>query len=635
MAEPLKLKRQKPIGSSKSKREYLSAVSNPLASVLVDTPVSHLEGIYDYLVPEELSNLATIGTKVLVEFGNSQTEGLIVARGDRNEASRVVKPILAISSPSGIVQPSILQHIELVRNRFGGSFWSLLKQAIPPRVVKEENFFNDLESNEIISSNSDEIRGIIGRADHSQLKSKEKIRWGVNLPASTDPIWFVLEIVKLRASIGQVLLLVPDEKDLNSFRSALQPFFGDNFTEYGSHIPKNVRYKNFLKISNKTVRVILSSRSGSFLPLAPDATVIVLSDLDNSHYELHAPGWNTRDVTLLRSSDTSLLFISASHSLEIERLMDLGWLKRKGYKKAVKHNYRTSDNGLSYIVQIKKAFTNGNVLVSVAEKGYANLFLCSKCRNTANCECGGKLQIDGDKKIPQCYLCCKVYNDWKCNFCGDSRPYVISKGIDRTAEEIGKALSKASILISSGTKQIDHLPDGRHVILATAGSEPNGEYSAVVMLDGERIFNRPTLRSEELAKHLWFSLLCKASSEAEIFMSLQNNHPLVQSILRNDSSYLAKNQLKERKQSKLPPYYRVASVEGRKADISKFAENLRSSSVYEVTGPMVLKNDFSKLIIRSPLEQASELVDLLDDVVKVQSIKGKGIFKVRFDQFDI
>jgi primosomal protein N' (replication factor Y) len=589
VSEPLKLKRQKPIGSSKSKREYLSAVSNPLASVLVDTPVSHLEGIYDYLVPEELSISATIGTKVLVEFGNSQTEGLIVARGDRNGASRVIKPILAISSPSGIVQPSILQHIELVRNRFGGSFWSLLKQAIPPRVVKEENFFNDLESNEINSSNSDEIRGIIGRADHAQLKSKEKIRWGVNLPVSTDPIWFVLEIVKLRASIGQVLLLVPDEKDLNSFRSALQTFFGDNFTEYGSHISKNVRYQNFLKISSKTVRVILSSRSGSFLPLAPDATVIVLSDLD----------------------------------------------KRKGYKRAVKHNYRTSDNGLSYIAQIKKAFTNGNVLVSVAEKGYANLFLCSKCRNTANCECGGKLQIDGDKKIPQCYLCCKVFNDWKCNFCGDSRPYVISKGIDRTAEEIGKALSKASILISSGTKQIDHLPDGRHVILATAGSEPNGEYSAVVMLDGERIFNRPTLRSEELAKHLWFSLLCKANSEAEIFMSLQNNHPLVQSILRNDSSYLAKNQLKERKQSKLPPYYRVASVEGRKADISKFAENLRSSSVYEVTGPMVLKNDFSKLIIRSPLEQASELVDLLDDVVKVQSIKGKGIFKVRFDQFDI
>ncbi len=119
MSEPLKLKRQKPIGFSKSKREYLSAVSNPLASVLVDTPVSHLEGIYDYLVPEELSISATIGTKVLVEFGNSQTEGLIVARGDRNEASRVVKPILAISSPSGIVQPSILQHIELVRNRFG------------------------------------------------------------------------------------------------------------------------------------------------------------------------------------------------------------------------------------------------------------------------------------------------------------------------------------------------------------------------------------------------------------------------------------------------------------------------------------------------------------------------------------
>jgi len=48
-----------------------------------------------------------------------------------------------------------------------------------------------------------------------------------------------------------------------------------------------------------------------------------------------------------------------------------------------------------------------------------------------------------------------------------------------------------------------------------------------------------------------------------------------------------------------------------------------------------LNKTVSRLIIRATLERGSELVDLLDDVVKIQSIKGKGIFKIRFDQFDI
>jgi len=316
-------------------------------------------------------------------------------------------------------------------------------------------------------------------------------------------------------------------------------------------------------------------------------------------------------------------------------LVSIGWMESRRYKRAIKHNYLTIDKSDSYIPQLKHAISKGNVLVSVAEKGYANLFLCTRCRNSARCECGGKLQINLDRKVPQCYLCQKNFTDWRCLYCADNRPYVISKGIDRTAEEIGRALSKTSILISSGSKQIEVVPSGRHVVISTPGSEPLGEFAGVFLLDGERIFNRPTLRSEELAGFLWWNLIGKASLNAEIFLSLPNNHPLIQSILRRDPSYLASHQLVERKNAKMPPYFRIASVEGDSIDISKFAENLRSSTNYEITGPMLLNKTVSRLIIRATLERGSELVDLLDDVVKIQSIKGKGIFKIRFDQFDI
>lgn len=221
-------------------------------------------------------------------------------------------------------------------------------------------------------------------------------------------------------------------------------------------------------------------------------------------------------------------------------------------------------------------------------------------------------------------------------FCSDNRPFVISKGIDRTAEEIGKAIPKVPILISSGNKQITELPSGKFIVIATAGSEPSANYAAVVMLDGEKVFNRPSLRAEEIAKFNWFSLLSKASVHAEIYLSLPNHHPVVQAMLRADSSSGSMYELNSRKLAKLPPYYRVAVVSGDKAEISKFAENLRSDkNNYEITGPVEIDNFQSKILIRVELQEAQVLVDLMDDITKVQGVKSKRIFNVRLDPFDL
>jgi primosomal protein N' (replication factor Y) len=535
-----------------------------------------------------------------------------------------------------MVSETVISHIEMVRNRFGGSFWAVLNSAVPSRVVKEEKIIEtDASINEAGSYDSPELRELIGRADFGQLLSKQKLKWGINFPIATDPNWFLLEIVKLRAQVSQILLIVPDEKDISTLSAVLANHFGDQLIELGSHLSKSLRYRNYLKTRYMFPKVIISTRSGVFAPLEKNATVIVLSDLDSSHYELHSPGWNSRDVTLLRDHFTSLIFISPSHSLEIARLIEISWLEKKLYKQKNTQRFLTNENGNSYISSIKKGISNGNVLVSVSEKGYANLFLCSKCRNTANCECGGKLQIDGSKKIPKCYLCQAEYKNWKCSFCADSRPFVIAKGIERTAEEIGRAIPKIAILVSSGNKQISSLPSGSHVVVSTAGSEPNGVYSSVVMLDGEKIFNRPSLRAEELAKFHWFSLLSKASNSAEIFVSLPNHHPSVQCLLRGDSLANAASELSSREKAKLPPFYRVAVVIGDKPEISKFAENLRNDKTYEITGPITIDSYQSKLLIRVKLTEGSLLVDLLDDVIKVQALKRRKIFSIRFDPFDL
>jgi primosomal protein N' (replication factor Y) (superfamily II helicase) len=59
-----------------------------------------------------------------------------------------------------------------------------------------------------------------------------------------------------------------------------------------------------------------------------DSTVIVVNDNDPSHYEQRSPGWNTRDVTLLRSNRTAMIFLNSYHSMEVNRLISIGWLER-------------------------------------------------------------------------------------------------------------------------------------------------------------------------------------------------------------------------------------------------------------------------------------------------------------------
>ena len=634
MAAPLKLKRQQTAQKLKSN----SAVADqlPVAAVLVDTPVSHLEGIYDYLVPLHLENSAVYGTKVVVPFGNTQVDGLVVGRKNESDQIKKLKMITDISSPSGLISKQVMEHLELVRNRFGGSFWNLLRSALPARIAKEEKV---IENNKFQANAHDyespQLRDLIGRSDYGMLVGKQRLKWAVNLPVGISSNDFINEIVKLRAQTGQVLVIVPDEKDLLILRKDLSVFFGKSYLEMGTHLGKSERYRHFLTARFTKPSLILSTRSGVFTALEENSTVVVLSDLDQSHYEQHSPGWNTRDVSLLRSKDTSLIFISASHSLEISRLIEIGWLEKKNYRSKNGIQIVTAENGRSFVSSLKKGITQGNVLVTVAEKGYANLFLCARCRNTASCNCGGKLQIQGANSIPVCYLCNALQKDWHCQYCGESKPYVISKGIDRNAEEIGRAVPKASILISSGSKQITELPSGKHVVLATAGSEPIGRFSSLILLDGERMFNRPSLRAEEIARFQWFSSLCKVLPNSEVYVTLQNHHPVVQSMLKADSNSGSSLELINREKAKLPPFYRVAVVIGASPEVSKFAENLRSNKDYEITGPVKFDQSQSKLIIRVRLEEGGDLVDLLDDVLKIQGLKGRQIFKIRVDPYDL
>ncbi len=120
-----------------------------------------------------------------------------------------------LASPSGLVSIDLIKHIELTRNRFGGSFWSILKSAIPSRVIKEEKLLTTIPNDKrIIKYESTALRDLIGRADYGFLDGKVRIKWGINFPITVDPDHFLLELIKVRSQAGQILYLSQMRKTL-------------------------------------------------------------------------------------------------------------------------------------------------------------------------------------------------------------------------------------------------------------------------------------------------------------------------------------------------------------------------------------------------------------------------------------
>lgn len=628
MVAPLKLKRQKSAPNRVLKSDALP--ENPVAKVLINPPVSHLEDIYDYLIPVELSESVIPGSVVKIEFGNSFTQGLVIDRVPlQNNKLKYIEDLLGWP---GMVDLKVVDHLKKVQGRFGGSLWSLIETYLPP-IPKKLLKITVSENEHIDSKYQINLMNYINPNDRNRLEKDTGLRYSVSQPSGFQPFEILLDLIKIRSKIGQVLVIASDFREFDFLADLIKSQLLENICFYDTRESKSERFKSFQQIIMFKPQVIVGNRSSSFFPLDKNSSVIVVNDNDRSHYEPRSPGWNTRDVTLLRDKNTSIFFFNAAPSYEIQRLIELNWFNKLEIKTPVKINFTVREGSDSFIPVIKKALAKGNVLVSVANKGYANAFLCSRCRTLASCSCGGKLQIKKANGYPSCYICGEDFKNWHCLFCGDVRPFVIAKGLDRTAEEIARSIPGSTVRKVFSDQDRFTMSTENQVIVSSRGCEPMINYAGLILLDGEQIFNQPTLRAEEEMKRNWFDLMSRVSDRGFIYISLLNNHPVTQQMLIAKS--LSNSALQNRKESRLPPYYRVCQVMGESRAIETFAENLKNQSKYIVSGPLIHKDQKRRLIIRARIEDAPELVTQMQDIVKLQLIKGRSPFEYRFDQYDI
>ncbi len=79
---------------------------DPVARVLVDVPLAHLDRTFDYLVPSEMADLAVPGARVKVRFAGQEVGGYLLARAaDTDHAGRLT-PLRRVVSAERVLSPA-------------------------------------------------------------------------------------------------------------------------------------------------------------------------------------------------------------------------------------------------------------------------------------------------------------------------------------------------------------------------------------------------------------------------------------------------------------------------------------------------------------------------------------------------
>ena len=221
------------------------------------------------------------------------------------------------------------------------------------------------------------------------------------------------------------------------------------------------------------------------------------------------------------------------------------------------------------------------MLVQVARAGFIPALVCERCRTPARCRvCAGPLGFRDARAARHgevaCRWCGTRERGFRCTECGGTTLRAGARGVDRTAEELGRAFPRVPVHASSAQHMLGSVPPGPSLVVATVGAEPAmpDGYAAALLLDGDSQLQREGLDvpGRVLARWLAAACLVRPASDGGVVVVTADAGEAVNALVRRDPDGFAARQVTERRELHLPPAGRLAEVTGEAAAVAEYLE---------------------------------------------------------------
>ncbi|QOV39635.1 primosomal protein N' [Streptomyces ferrugineus] len=602
----------------------------PVARVLVDKGVLHLDRYFDYAVPEELDADAQPGVRVRVRFGAGRhrvregrreggglIDGFLIERVAESDYSGPLAALAQVVSPERVLSEELLGLARAVADRYAGGLADVLQLAVPPRSARAEQ------------RPSPEPLPVPGRPEAGSWERYERGAGFLEALASggapravwnalPGPAWseeIARAVVATLASGRGALVVLPDGRAVARVDAALTSLMGKGrHAVLTADAGPEKRYREWLAVRRGSVRAVVGTRAAMFAPVRDLGLVALWDDGDDSHSEQHAPQPHAREVLLLRAAQDKCGFLLGSWSCTVEaaQLVESGWARplvaaREQVRGAAPLVRTVGDGDLARDEAaraarlptlawqaVREGLRHGPVLVQVPRRGYVPRMACANCRVPARCRhCSGPLEARGSGAELRCGWCGREEGSWHCQECGGFRLRAQVVGARRTAEELGRAFPAVPVRTSGREQVLDTVPGTPSLVVSTPGAEPvaEGGYAAALLLDGWAMLGRPDLRAGEDALRRWIgaaSLVRPQSAGGTVVVLAEPTLRPVQALVRWDPVGHAVRELAERAELGFPPVSRMASVAGPGEAVEEFLRTAELPPEAEVLGPVPL-----------------------------------------------
>jgi primosomal protein N' (replication factor Y) len=633
-----------------------SAAEQPIARVLVDIPLAHLDRPFDYSVPEAMAEKAQPGVRVKVRFAGKDVDGYVVERADTTEHTGSLTPLRRVVSPEPVLTPEVAALTGAVATRYAGTRSDVLRLAIPPRHATTEKETSTPAAHFTATTSADAWAGHThGESFVAQLGGARPLRAVLAAAPGADWPRMLAQAAAAALAGGRgALLVVPDGRDVDRVDAALTSVLGE-----GQHVALRAdsgpsrRYRDFLALSRGARRVVVGTRAAAFAPVRDLGLVAIWDDGDDLHAEPRAPYPHAREVLLLRAEaeSTSALVGGFARTVEADYLLRTGWaheitpsrteLRARvtvsitgATDQAVERDpARGSRLPAEALAVIRAALTRGPVLVQTPRSGYAASLACERCRTPARCLiCSGPLALSGPTSPPACRWCATAAPGWACVECGHRGLRAPTIGDARTAEELGRTFPGVRVRTSSAGSVLDRVPEQAALIVATPGAEPIADrgYAAVILLDTWLALARADLRVEEEALRRWLNAAGLVAVGGHVVAVGDPAQPALQALVRWDPGGFAAREHGLRVEAHLPPASRMATLTGDEAALADALSLLAAPPATETLGPVPVGDEL-RLVLRVPRAQGPALTEALIELQRLRSSRKLAAVRVQVD----
>ncbi|MEU2203880.1 primosomal protein N' [Microbacterium oleivorans] len=625
-----------------------------VARVLIDSPLPQLDRLFDYAVPSALREDVRPGVRVKVPLRSAGrvVEAWVIERAQVEPGGRPLSEVAAVVSLVPILPDGLYRLARRVADRAAGSASDILRLAVPKRMVRAEKAWVAAEPPAAPTVDPD--AAIRARAVASAYPGLADAvlageRLAVDAPPHPSPGQLRGAWADLLASLATLvldggrsaLIVVPDHRDQSQVLEALAALVpADAVVRDDARRSGPERFATYLRMLSPAPCIVVGNRSSVYAPAHDVGAVLLWDDGDPLLAEPLSPGVHARDAALVRQEEehSALVFAGHTRTTDIERLVQLGWVREVPAQRRVsprvvlsathEAEYRGARVPSAAFAAAREALQHGPVLVQVARPGYSPVLVCAECRHPARCRhCAGPLRARRPGATPDCGWCGRPAPNWTCANCQGTRFRMASSGSERTADELGRAFPGIRVVVADGDHPVVSVDARPALVIATRGAEPpaEGGYRAVILLDGDKMLMAEQLRIGESCLRWWSNAAALAGPGAPVHL-VGVTGPVARALATWTHAAYARAELSDRAPLLMPPTVRVAAVEGAAASVDRALAELREAvpglGPLSVLGP-VPTDDGARALVRVDYAHGRAVAEQLRASVVADAVRGR------------